>query len=470
MADVSTPCSAYLAMADDWALCAELYAGTAAMKAARDRWLPRYSAEEETDYQVRLTNTVLFPGFRRTVETMTGRVFRRPLDLIGEPAPEIQGWCGNDIDLNGRDFSVFGAEVFDAALQFGLSHVLVDHPEEDETGAPPARSNADLITDRVRPYWVHIKPQSLIGWRTERQRGRTILTEIRFRQTAIESDGEWGEKVVERIKVIRPTEWLLYEERATGKNGEEFEWLQVGGGAMRFVFDGQPTIPLVTVYTGRTGVLTARPPLMDLAELNLTHWRSSSRQRDILDVSRIPMWAYFGFQKDEIAGLQLGPRAAIVSGDPSARAEILEISGPGLAAGKADLDDLKAEMAALGTQLLVRPPGDQTATQSSINSAENSSQLARMAVGLRDSLELALQYTAAWRGLAKERSGQVQINGDFDWVPSDQGHLASLDAARDRGDLSRTAHQRELKRRQVLDYTFDPETNAAELAAEGRLA
>lgn len=455
-ADVNSPCQAYNRMLTDWQLCRDLMAGEPTMKQRGVRWLPAYEQEDPSDYRVRLENSTLFNAFRRTVLALVGRVFRDPVGLTGEPHEDIERWSQN-IDLEGRSLSVFCRDWFEDAMISGLSHVLVDYSKHDE--GPATRE--EELTDRVRPRWELVRAEDLIGWKVDYYDGQPHLSEVRIRKTVMEPDGEWGEKPVTRVKVWRPGEWLLYE-------FDQNQWVLTEHHPSSFTVDGEPAIPLVTCYTGRTGFLTAQPPLLGLAYLNLRHWRSQSRQNDILDIARCPVWAYFGFKRGDVENIRIGPRMAISSSDPQARAEIIEISGAGIQAGKDDLEKLEQQMSTMGLELLMQQAPNVTATGEIIAQSQNSSELAAMAGNLKDSIELALQYTARWReDIDVEDAGEVTINGNLDLSPMDSTAMSVLDAARTRGDLSRQQWTREMLRRRVLGLDFDPEKNAEEIAQEG---
>src|SRR3546814_11327266 len=89
-----------------------------------------------------------------------------------------------------------------------------------------------------------------------------------------------------QIRVLEPGRWSLWR-RADAVRDRP--WRRHAGGETSFGPPGFGTLPLVTVYAERTGYLTARPPLLDLAWLNLAHWQSSSDQRHILHVARVPI-------------------------------------------------------------------------------------------------------------------------------------------------------------------------------------
>ena len=55
--------------------------GTAAMRAAGDTLLPRWSNEEAESFKTCLAVATLFPAFPHTIEVLAGKPFSKPLTL-----------------------------------------------------------------------------------------------------------------------------------------------------------------------------------------------------------------------------------------------------------------------------------------------------------------------------------------------------------------------------------------------------
>ena len=127
-------------------------------------------------------------------------------------------------------------------------------------------------------------------------------------------------------------------------------------------------VPLVSVIANPTGFMTARPPLVDMAWLNLAHWQSTSDQRHILHIARVPLLFGRGLQMAE-RGLEIGPNRLILSDDPSADLKFVEHSGAAIAARRQDLVDLEDKMAVMGFDMIARRPVMATATGRAIDAA-----------------------------------------------------------------------------------------------------
>ena len=446
--NISTPCKAYERMATLWDLPSTLMGGTVAMRAAGEKYLPMEPKESPEAYRIRLNRTVLFNAFGKAVKALTGKMLDEDIKVEEDVAPQLVPLL-EDIDCMGHDLNQFAMNVELAAMQFGMSHVLVDVPPAQ----PGVLSKADEKAAGIRPYWVHVLPTNLIGWKYKQVNGKMKLTEVRIRECCTVADGEWGEKDVTRIRLLRPGTWAVYEKKIV--DNKEVWAIAIGD-------DGRPMegattldfIPLVTVYTNQTGFMEATPPLEDLARLNVAHWQSSSDQRHILHVARVPLLFGSGFE-DSDAPIEIGVNR-LIKGPSGSTLTYVEHTGAAIQAGGADLLQLEEKMAIMAMEpTLNQKSGTVTATGRAIDSAEAHCTLQTMSKSLEDALEQLLVVTGAWMKLAKEQCGGLQVCCDFSLSTQDAPELASLDKARDRGDISRPAYCTELKRRSVLHEDYD---------------
>ena len=124
-------------MSCDWELCEALLEGTRAMRAAGQKYLPKWPAEEVESYKARLSVAVLFPAYSRTVATLTGKPFSKPVTLSEDMPTQVAEWLQN-ADLEGRNLHAFAAECMGTALGYGLGGILVEYPVvKREPGARP---------------------------------------------------------------------------------------------------------------------------------------------------------------------------------------------------------------------------------------------------------------------------------------------------------------------------------------------
>jgi hypothetical protein len=154
--------------------------------------------------------------------------------------------------------------------------------------------------------------------------------------------------------------------------------------------------------------MTATPPLIDMADLNIKHWQSSSDQDSILHTARVPLLAISGLQDDD--KIEIGPKAFLrlpVGGE----AKYVEHTGAAIEAGRLSLNDLVDQMRAMGAELLVESQVSTTATQNNIEDGEAKSQLKLMVEGEEDTLDNAITLMHEWVG--REFNGKTDIFKDF---------------------------------------------------------
>jgi hypothetical protein len=447
--EVAKTSAAYDAMAEGWELPRALMGGTRGMRAADKKYLPQEPGESSAAYENRLNRSTLFNAFRRTVNGIVGKVFSKPITLQDDVPSDVASWC-EDVDLAGRRLDVFASDVFGDGVQTGISHILVTMPADE----PPSTLAEERQRGR-RPYFVHIRAEDMIGWRSETIGGKETLTQIRFRECVTEPAGEYGEKVLDRIRVLWRDRFELWQKDDKG------DWQLIGSGPVTL---GE--IPLATFYAARTGFMTAEPPLEDLAHLNVAHWQSSSDQRHILHFARVPLLFGTALDTEEGKSIEIGPNRLIKAQDPNGKLMFVEHSGASIGAGRQDLVDIEERMRVLGLELMVNMPGNQTATGKSIDTAQQNSAVKRMALSLQDALEQALVFMARWKELG-DNGGSLQVNTDFGLTLQGSAEVQELLNARMAGEISRETFWAEMKRRGLLMDDFDPEAEQLRLDEEG---
>lgn len=433
-------------MRQDWSVVEPLIGGTRAMRTAGARLLPKWPKEENEDYTNRLKQSTLLPAYSETVKNMTGRVFAEPM-VLSDDVPQSIGDLTQDIDQQGNNLEVWGQTFFAQALAYGISFALVDYPKTvDDQGNSTVRTKADEKATGVRPYAVMIRPQQVLGWRSVTRNGRPVLTQFRYMEQVSEDDGEFGTSAADQVRVLTPGAWATYR-KPEGKD----VWVLHDEGT-----NSLQEIPLVAFYTGRTGFMTATPPLLELAHLNVKHWQSQSDQDNILHVARVPMLAITGID-DDTWELKVGTASATklpTGGDM----KWVEHTGKAIEAGRTSLQDLEDQMRIAGAKLLQKEKqATKTATQAEEEAAQEMSPLQTMAAQFEDAIDQVLQYFADYTN--QNEGGHVQVNGNFDIDFAPETTLPLLLNMASQGRLSDETLFAEYQRRGVVsnDRTWDDE-------------
>ncbi|CAI1684475.1 DUF4055 domain-containing protein [Serratia fonticola] len=449
MADISTPLKAYNAMVADWDLVDALMGGTKTMRLAGESLLPRWPNEDDKAYSCRLSVATLLPAFKETIINHVGRVFSEPSVLSDDTPEQIQEYA-SDFDMAGNQLDVWAQRFFALGERYGLIHALVDYPK-----TVGVKTKADEKASGARPYAVIISPRQVIGWKSQKSGGAEVLTELRIREVISEEEGEFGAKEITQIRLLRIGSCAIYRLKDNGKGEQTWsvheEWVTT---ARR--------INLVTFYTNRTGFMTAEPPMLDLAHLNVKHWQSQSDQDTILHVARVPILSVYGLADGQ--ELTLGASSAMQFTDRSKQGvEYTEHSGASIGAGQESLDDLVEQMRMAGAKLLRKEnQSTKSVDQVGQESLQEDSPLFAMSSALEDSLDNILQFMADW--LSLPRGGNIDVRTELETagnVFSPQSALA-IQALRQGGDIRQIDAVRAYQQLGIID----PDAKAAEVIDE----
>ena len=257
------------------------------------------------------------------------------------------------------------------------------------------------------------------------------------------------------MRVLEPGRFELWQEPE--KDGEDYVLIDEG------TTSPMQAIPFVPLYGFREAFMCGKAPLMDLAHLNVKHWQSQSDQDNILHVARVPILAATGID-DEKWKLTVGAQAAVKLPSGSTLAYV-EHSGAAINAGRQSLQDLEQQMIQTGAELLVKKPGDRSATEAANDADGNKSDLQRIAETFEDALDAALQYMADWIG--EPTGGSVSLYKDFGAMSLGQASGQLVIAMQQGGLISKATAIREMQRRGELDAGLEPDEELAMLGEEG---
>jgi len=453
MSDTSMPdtkSTAAKAMAGAIKVCRDVAAG---FERVQD-YLTQHPKEKAENYLIRKNRRTFFNAFGRTVDGLTGMIFRRD-PVLGDDVPEIIKTHWENIDYKGTHGDVFCADLVHDAIEAGHSLILVDMPS-----VPKNLNAAQEKTLNVRPYWLRYSAEDVFSARSTRIGGRMVLEQIVLHEETVEADGAFGDRQVDRYRVFKRStgsiEWEVWTKRTT--TGQESLVKDSGG-----VLGNQTEIPVSVCYGKRTGFMVSRPPLKDLADLNLLHYETNSDYHHAAHIANVPVPVVTGVSDDE--KLVIGPNAALMLPE-GADAKYLETQGTALGHTRQMLQDIEANMATLGLNFLSRDPRSaETATAKKIGKSESDSALTSIARSCEDAVEEALQFHANY--LKEKTGGSVEINKDYIDQSLDPAEFAEITRMRELGEISRETYWSLLFAGEMLPPDFNADDEQMKLDEEG---
>ena len=298
---------------------------------------------------------------------------------------------------------------------------------------------------------------------TDFQDGRERINHLRIRRCRTERDG-FDERDVEQVFVFelndsRKPIFQLYEDAGSG-----FEIVREGAISL-------PDIPFATLFIGeRHGGYRVKPPLLDLAHMQMELYRSLGRQDEILTYAGSPMLVAQGMRKDDVGeNVKVGPEtllfAPLLTDGAGSDWHYISADAALVAEVAKNPAQIVEDMRRLGLQpTLPRTAGTITATSAAIDASQAHSAVQAWALLLQDCLNRALQFTAMW--LKVPDVATVNVHTDFAGDYGDTTEAQVLGSAQQRGVISKQTEREELARRGILGRQFDEATEDERIAAE----
>jgi len=455
---VAIPNEEYDTMSLRWHITASLRGGTPAMRAAGRVYMPQEPGESEEAYKNRLDRSVLTNMYKKTADKLVGKPLKKPVVLEEDVPPEIAVYRDN-IDNQGTNLDVFSRNVLEAAIDDGVTHILVDFSDTQEVPGEFPDGSLTLAQEQelgVRPYARHIRAADLIGWKWEMRNNQKVLTQIRILESVKVDINEFQQERRERIRVIEPGLVRVFEKVEETDNSttnpDDNRWMLIEVKATTM-----EVIPLVTFYTNKKGFMIGEPLFLDIAFLNVAHWQSDSDQRNILHIARVPILFAEGFgDEDNDIHIEIGSNT-FVKAPKGATLKYVEHTGKGIEAGVNDLVDLEDRINMLGLEMMVKRPvqSTETATGRIMDQVEADSILGLISRELENVLEGMLDFFAKWLNMPQDSGGGVEVFKDFGIESKDFKDVEMLLKMRAAGDISRMTFFKEVKRRGLLSDDFE---------------
>ncbi len=397
-----------------WEIMKAVSQGTEYLRENSEAFLPLEPREDYTAYLSRVNRAVFSPYTQRLIRAATGLILRKPISLIGDPywtdvfAKDVDG-CGSDLDEYARRSLI-------CALTYGHSHTLVDFPAP--TGA---KSLAEERSLNRRPYWIEVDPTNVYGWRLDREVNYGSLIQVRIGEKAVVPNGEFGESVYNQIRVIEPGQYRVYRQTEKQKTLEPYSQ-----GGFTGDFNGPPQqqeyeliesgdysldeIPLVTVYTGKTDTMTSKPPLLDIAYLNLAHFQRQADLIHSLHVASQPMLVLEGWD-DQTKDMAISVNYAMAT-QPGNKVYYVEPASSAFDAQSAEIQELEKQMASLGISTLSQQKFvAESADARRLDRVDTNSMLSMVSLDLEQKMQKAFNLSAKYLQLDPP---EIKISRDFD--------------------------------------------------------
>ncbi len=426
----------YNLRAPQWGRCRDTFNGQDAVKKASTAYLPKLGDQEDDAYAAYQQRALFFGAVERTVAGLAGAVMRK--DPVIE-APDKLKALFSDITGTGMSLNEF--------ITWALSEQLL----QGRIGILP-----DWDTKADRPILSGYAAEKVVNWHFDDDRQWVVLQES---YSEIDPEDEYN--VVEAIQYRKLSlDGGVYTQAIYRKSDEgEFTLKDTveptrKGAALE-------SIPLIMTNTDGLGYASSKPPLLGLADVNLSHYRTSADLEHGRHLTALPTpW---------ITGAEAGTSLVIGSGEawviPSdtARVGFLEYTGQGLQALEKGMTEKSDMMAKLGAQLLSDKAGVEAADSVRLRQNAEVSVLQSSVTIVETAITKALNAMSEWAGLGEVT---VKLNSDFVDSTLNAQDLKEIVMSWQTGAVSHDTLLYNLQRGELLPPGITVEDERALIAAE----
>jgi hypothetical protein len=412
---------------------------------------------------------LFFNATARTVDGLSGAVHQKN-PIFKLPNEKLRNHL-DDITLTNVTADSFAFTTTQEILKIGRYGILVEMASDD--------------SPETRPYWIGYVAEAIVSWNTDRIDGAEVLTRVVLKEMiSVPSSDVFVDDLIEQYRVLKLADGVYTQELWRRSNSSDSE---KGGSFKPWSEDGEETVVIPKrrgtkldfipfVFISPTSITPGvdKPPLIDLVDVNLSHYRTMADLEHGRHFTALPTPWVSGIADPQTTKLSIGSgKAWILSSD--GRAGMLEFTGQGLGALEAADEQKRKMMATLGARLLEEQPR-QAETMGAVgmrHSGEHAT-LRSVAMSIERGITQALKWHVWWMtpsvATSKEVEATAKLNKEFfttkmssadlkNWVfalQSDAVTYATFYAALEEGDLTRDGISWEEELKQIEDAGGSP--------------
>lgn len=407
---------------DEWLLIRDAAAGEREVKEERTRYLPQLESQDANEYSAYLDRATYYNFTGRTTNALVGTVFYR--DPVISGLSEKLTKRLKYITKEGASHLVLMKGVCQEVLTLGRVGLLVDLPREPSTDP--------------KPYFEMYIAENILDWDTtvindpaHSAHGQRVFSKIVLREIdPVRLTGASG--IYQKKHVVRYRELSLQVLPNPNTGIPKYTYVQryfsssTGDAVYTDTAQvdeviptrrGEPLdlIPFFLLGTMWSSPEIEKPPLLDIARLNMSHYKSYAHLEHGRFFTGMPVYYAESPQGDGSNEYVVGP--SVVWNVPSGgKVGILEFNGNGLKFLSDALDQKEAQAAALGGRMIGVRTGSTSESDNAVAVKDRNEQviLLNAVETLDEGFRRALVLWAWWQNEDAASSGlKVEHNRDF---------------------------------------------------------
>lgn len=407
-----------------WKAARDCYEGEEAMRKAGTTYVPKLSgmtgtadiegAYQDNEYQAYLKRGMFYGATYRTVRALVGAVCRK----AGKPElPDRNKELPDDITNSGISLEEFTKQVVGEIFLTGRGGIFVDR-----------------TPDGSKPYFCYYNAENITNWGEDDKKRFVVLREHIYVATdetdpyKIECKCQYREIV--QYKSTDPTqervEVCVWKEAVKSEGNNSASYTRGTPVILKNRAGNFTKMPFIFVSPDSRANKIDRPPMQDVVNVNISHWRNSVDLEYGRHVLGLPTPYMTGVDPANKEAVPLGPNVCIKLSDPNSKFGFAEFTGQGLSELRLAMKEKEDLMASLGARILSsQPKSTETAETAKIHAAGEDNALSSIVNGVEEAIEGALEIAVEWDG-GDPKTVEYKMSRDFTNIKLDSQTIAAL--------------------------------------------
>jgi hypothetical protein len=420
---------------DEWRKVSDCCEGQRAIKAANEKYLKpmENTTAMESRYKNYLERACFVNFTGRTKEGLKGSLFRKDPETN---IPEGLDYLIENADGAGESLISLTKDLAGEVISKGRYCLLVDFPSV-ESGLTLEEEKALEPRACINRY----NAESFINWNVSIVGGRKVLT-LAVLSEPYDADGdEFGYEMETQYRVLRLRNGVYTQQlyRDGEPFGQEFSPKKSDGSTFGY-------IPLFIAGSENNDASVDLPPLADIANINIAHYRNSADLEENcfihgqLTLGVTSSMSLAQFAEANPAGITVGSMAGHFLGESggftSVQASENQLADRLMERKEGQMRKLGARMIVIGTM----ENTSKTATQSKIDATGESSVLATITDNVSEAIETCIKWCGDFMGINADEAIFKLSKKFFDDDADPQLMMAAIQL-NDRGIIAKSDMQ-----------------------------
>lgn len=385
-----------------WQLIRDCYGGEKPIKEAGTRYLPQPDGMETEEYDAYVVRATFYNFTGRTVSALSGSIFRR-MPVVEGLSQKLEKRLEN-VTRDNQSLVTFSSYTTEEIFQLGRVGVLVDLPARETT--------------EPEPYFVDYTAEHILDWETGEHpvTGRLRLTRVVLREAKRQSGTE--RKIFARYRELKLEDDVYKQYLYEGEDQDAELDDKFRGPAIVPTVRGQTLdfIPFRIFGPFLNSFSCEKPPMEDIARLNISHYNSYAQAENARFFCGSPFYYIESDAPGAEGEFKIGaPRVWVCK--PGTKPGMVEMNGQGLKFLVDALDQKEAQAAALGGRMMGVRGAAVSESNNQLKLAERNEQsiLLKTARSNDEGWTQLLRWWGWMSGMSKEDADKIEItfNKDF---------------------------------------------------------